>query len=518
VQIADALTTRRPGEQQALARAKQFAESLLHAPLEAIAQSSGMRVMRNIYDPETDSSRDVVIRSINQLFWDSCLNFVDTPHHRVRVCAAGTPGTGKSSSIPFLIRVLLQRSSDCTVVYRLRKMGNAGWYYELRRHDDVVHVAVYAEKTELVEIRSLSSCDTYYIVDPGKTKKDSCEPEDDFKPKTIIVASPDEMHWGGSEFHKRRRSVRGRLRYYPIWTLEELLGARSILGSILSQSDVEDRYRSLGGVPGSVFDEIEVENAELRQSEAINSLTPEQATKIAFGDLPGVGTLDSSQPKSAVVGLTSDGRNGFKTYDSEVLSPLVAEKIYSKFMDELWNAMLSNNRSVSWKIFEAYTRHLLASERISEFDSRFCVGMTTMEVFGNTFRILLGGCERIQLSSDLASAALSTPNVVHHSVSGQHPLIDFIYQGKDGVIHAFQAAMGERRNAGKEEIDKLHQAVGEHRSLRLYYLVPAERFHNFVTDPVMPVPYPEMAAATSLLRLYHVMVPNPRTQQSTREL
>lgn len=42
----------------------------------------------------------------------------------------------------------------------------------------------------------LSKPSVYYVVDPGLTK-DSCNPNIDFKGKVIIIASPDDGHWGG---------------------------------------------------------------------------------------------------------------------------------------------------------------------------------------------------------------------------------------------------------------------------------------------------------------------------------
>lgn len=70
-----------------------------------------------------------------------------------------------------------------------------------------------------------------------------------------------------------------------------------------------------------MFDENEVENAEITQRDATDSRTPEQVTKIAFGGLPGVGTLTPSQPKCAVICLASDANDDFKTFNIEVISP-----------------------------------------------------------------------------------------------------------------------------------------------------------------------------------------------------
>ena len=94
-----------------------------------------------------------------------------------------------------------------------------------------------------------------------------------------------------------------------------------------------------------------------------------------------------------------------------------------------------------------------------------------------------------------------------HSVNPRYPgLIDFIYKDKAENVHAFQATLKMTQDADPKKIRELRKTLGKS-PLTLYYLVPAENFHGFVTDPVKP----ETDALTSI---QHILVPNPKGEIS----
>ena len=70
---------------------------------------SGMQVLRDVPMLETGARCDVVVRPITEPFWKACIEWVDTPNRKYRVCAIGTPGIGKSTTTATLIRLLLQQ-------------------------------------------------------------------------------------------------------------------------------------------------------------------------------------------------------------------------------------------------------------------------------------------------------------------------------------------------------------------------------------------------------------------------
>jgi hypothetical protein len=93
------------------------------------------------------------------------------------------------------------------VVYHIRGNESSGWYYELvPGPDGSVAVNVYPESIPFSKIASLNLRSTFYIVDPGRTH-DSCLPKDLFAPKFMLVTSPDETHWGESEFTTNRGKI-----------------------------------------------------------------------------------------------------------------------------------------------------------------------------------------------------------------------------------------------------------------------------------------------------------------------
>jgi hypothetical protein len=486
---------------RARACGRQFVESIIIKDLEVIDGSDGMQVLRNVFNLETKTTFNLVIRSFAMEFWKSCISIVDTPEASIRVCVVGTPGIGKTSMIPLLIRMLLKAKKQ--VVYIYRSSSKSSWFYEFTPGENhIVDVNVYPEAVNYFSIPSLQTAETYYIVDPSNTKK-SCCPEVDFLPKTIIVSSPDSRHWGGSAFGKRRENTYGQFMFFPIWTLKELLDARPELGEHLTEDEVCERYRYFGGVPRHVFTKHNIENNLFAQDIAIRGLTPEQAKKIALHDMDAVGTLNENQPKSAVIGINCQPHHGFMRYEIVVVSALVAEKVYSKFMADLWSVMLHSNDH-GWAIFEAYTRHLM-TQPTTLYGGRKCVGKKHQD-YKNGIQISLGGCTGVRLALDIVAAASNEENVVFHSVDRRHPLIDFAYQDKHKVLHAFQVTLATNHSCNIEHVKQLLNQV---QFLRLYYLIPGEMFKTFVTNPT----HPGNELGGLQVEIFHVLVPNPTKEQ-----
>jgi signal recognition particle GTPase len=122
--------------------ARRYFNDLMTAKLEDVPAFPGMSVIKNLHNLETKTSKDLVVRSITEKFWQACIDVVDQTHmdvgvandprkndHPRRVVAVGTPGVGKSTSTPILIRMLLKAGK--AVVYLIRELKNEGWYYEV---------------------------------------------------------------------------------------------------------------------------------------------------------------------------------------------------------------------------------------------------------------------------------------------------------------------------------------------------------------------------------------------------
>jgi hypothetical protein len=457
------------------ARAQTFADALMAAKYEDIPDSKGMKVLRNVTDLETGEKSSIVVRSVTPLFWNACIDLVDTPDKRYRVAALGTPGIGKTKSTPILIRILLERK--ITVVYHIRTLKETGWYYEFvpNKTNKNITANIYSEARKLPTIPSLENQSTYYIVDPGKTK-DSCDPPDDFLPKSILVTSPDEGHWG-SAFDKRRDNVLGCFKIYPVWSLEELVLARKEFEGELAEDVIKERYRIFGGVPRSIFASIQdlVRILE-KQDSAILAISETQAKAIALGRMDVLGDFGPNAAKGAVIGFNAT-RKDFEMTDKEVflLSPAIAEKVYSMHIRTLWNTMINNEPAIQRTLFEPYIRSLLTrSKNALSLETRM---IGSKESHPKIFPI----CKSIKLLSKVTKQELQQPLVLLHFLNLNYPLIDCIYNSGTGGINAIQITTGKTHSMSNKQIQDLHEAVGIERKLNLFYFVPSNNYLKFRT-------------------------------------
>ena len=315
---------------------RRFVASIMKG-IEEIPKSDGMLLMRGVTNLQTGTVVDsIVIRGVERLFWEECLKQVMTPDIRCRVCAVGTPGTGKTTSTLFLIRTLFENKH--TVVYRF---PGASYFYVFKwRPYTGYDVNVYTQEHSLWDVESLSDPSTFYIVDPGNSGK-NCLPHTSFAARTIIVSTCEVSdYWGGSELTKQRGNVTGMFRIFPMWDLEELLMARPYLQeTVLTDEDVEARFRQVGGLPRYVFSRKRYLLSTLQnQKYAIASLTAKEAELIVNGDMDAVGSFVDGRCKSEIIGYAKtykDGEITFETRNVEFISQFVAAKVVEELIPDL---------------------------------------------------------------------------------------------------------------------------------------------------------------------------------------
>jgi hypothetical protein len=319
--------------------ARNFVESIVGREPEPIEGSDGMSLLRNVVDLESGRPLDVVIRKVTRPFWQACIDRADTPHEQIRVCAVGTSGIGKTVSTPVLIKMLLERQTK--VVYHVRTLRKCGWIYEFLpgyrggAGASSVVTNVYPERSAWSSIPSMDDPSAYYVVDPGHST-DSCNPPCLFRPKVILVASPDARHWGDRQFVKRRVNSYGTRTYFPLWELDELLQARSHLGPWLTEEQVKDRYAQVGGIPSHVFaDETYVQFLLDRQGAALRQLVassaPPDLQRLAV-EPHALAVFDETRPESLLAGyrVSDDDDDGtFSKYAVRILNPRAVAQAFA---------------------------------------------------------------------------------------------------------------------------------------------------------------------------------------------
>lgn len=490
---------------EATAKATSFVKALMKEDaLEDVPNGGGMKLMRDIPDLLTNEKlKTLVIREIADKFWQTCF---DTAEKKgFQVCAVGTPGIGKTTTTPYLIHLILKRGN--TVIYVIRSPEKSNWYYKFTpTGDNDIDVVVYPEKMPAFEIPSLKDPSVYYIVDPGRTK-DNCVPDSWFRGKFILVSSPYEGHWGGSEFLKGRYERSGVFLYLPIWKLEELLVASNFIDSALTSEQICERYRQFGGILRSVFErEAMIFKARLTdQDYAMDSVSAERAESMCFSRVNIFGSF-GFDTKNALMAFELSNDDDFQSGVPVIISPRVFDTICMKYMKNLWHLVFTDE--VRGKIlFESYTRLLMVQSSKIRFSRRPCVGRGKNQPYDEISHVWLGGCSSIRVAEDIVYSAKKCPGVLFHLTRENQKLIDFIYQDDERVFHAFQVTVGKSHHSNAYHINELEKEIKDAKNkLRVYYLVPEAKFATFVTTPVKP---------DVTCRVYHVKVRKPGLEGET---
>jgi hypothetical protein len=396
-------------------------------------------------------------------------------------------------------------------VYRLRIHGEKGFVYmfspSMDSLEEVVNVRVIEEKDFKYWDTNVNQADIYYVVDPGPTI-DNCNLSSAFKGKVIIVASPDDQHWGGSEFDKgrgfvvslndaqKRGGTQGMFLYYPVWSLAELLASIPFITKDydIEESAVKVRYRKFGGVPRYIFT-ADVEQYEIKQKLALALLVENTAINLAYRDRTAIRSHAEKLPKGILLSyVLSDDDNGtFKYAHATFSSDFVYEDVTIRYMGMLWNKIVPNEGRFDPYLFETYCAILLCDDSKVGCEINFTTRDSNVTSANATKKkIPLKQCIGREKVYNIVEAARETVNTIFVPISSINKLIDFIY--RDGnTYHCFQCTIGATHTANPEHIYKLVLEVINRREdsivlkdlphVHIYYAVPDFRFSKFRITP-----------------------------------
>eukprot|EP00657_Telonema_sp_P-1_P010902 TRINITY_DN557_c0_g1_i8.p1 TRINITY_DN557_c0_g1~~TRINITY_DN557_c0_g1_i8.p1 ORF type:complete len:458 (+),score=64.52 TRINITY_DN557_c0_g1_i8:147-1520(+) len=413
--------------QEVWTRAKACLASLMTC--EPTKLEHGMKVLCNVKLLEIDGSIDIILRSVNEPLFNACIDQASNGRH---VCIVGSPGIGKSTTMLYLVRLLLKLGY--TVVFRRRTQDRTSWYYEFKPDGNHYEVSgIFPEQDgqgkEVTPDRITSlMAGGFYVVDPGTTQ-DNCDVSPTIK-RMIMDASGKIDHWG-EDFTKSQAYfdyLGGKLLYLGLWLPDELVTARPYISSSLDDAEVVRLFGIFGGVPRAIFDS-DWKQSVVSLKGAIAELTPDEAMKIATGQEIDLNAFHSDkQPRSWIVGYQSTAP--FDDYKAVLKSEFVRQEVCYIFRHQLWTHMMRETKPgpCGYK-FEAYVRRLMLVT--SEYECRHLLGVRTRknwEKAGALPRCSLGGCKDIRLVVDPVACAQDEERVVFHSSSDVHELIDFIYR------------------------------------------------------------------------------------------
>ena len=477
-------------------------------PYEGVPQDKNMRVLHNVLSIEGLTTRSIIIRSnITEEFWREVIAASQEFH----VCALGTPGIGKTTSTCILIRLLLEQKR--TVLYRVRTEDNQGYVYMFipaLKTQANIDVKVFKEEKFKFEYMNeeFNNPSIYYVVDPGQTR-DNCNLQNIYQGKVIIVTSPDEGHWGGSMFQKKKDGVQGTFRFYPVWKLSELIDARPFLDNNFSEKDVIDRFEKVGGIPGHIFEDDEEEFSDILKSQtsAINKLNEDQLRKLMSNDMDSAHTFDKGQPNSLLMVYESSIDGNFRRFNVAVSSKLVLTKLLKKNSIFMWNLMVSlsaEEGGFGWKIFESICHNRMLGHSMEYFDNKYHDG--TNFVGGRTEPLKLGGCKSIKgILANLITAAKQEEHVLFYSLDPKYPLFDFVYRAGT-TFFAFQSTFTKKRNCDVDRFLTVAREVGGPSNFVFHYLTCDKNYGKFKLGTVKAL---EQLVKKEIFLIHVICIPRP---------
>jgi len=428
---------------------------------------------------------DIVLRNKDLDYWDSCVAELEDPSEtRRRMVSIGSPGIGKSTTALFLIRKLLMIGK--TVVYRMK---GEGVFIQFKPNREFVSVADdvdvegFPETTLEWDIASLMDRATYFIVDPGITKV-NCNPPLRVLARVIIVASPDERHWGGNSFPKVQPGHPGGMyRYFPPWSLVELQAAVQELPSPAQPQEIERLFHIFGGVPQHVLHTSQAEENRQELEQKIKALTQTQAQNLVSGLFAIHANFGADQPQGGITIFTPE--NNYKSVSVTLASESVRNWVRTFFMNNIWSDLALYPTHTAWQILESYMMEALM--RTNQYKVRRCVGKSDAGYL-TAFHVQLGGCTSKSLQLDCTNAVLNgIDDVLYYSSDTSHPLYDMIFK-RGTVFYAFQVTIGSSHDSKRTLINAVASRLllGPGQELRLYYAVHEAKFDSFVKNPVQP--------------------------------
>ena len=505
--------------------ANHFLRELMSCKSEPLDADLGMEIFRQIplVAKPNKAAQDIIVRKRTKELYEDCIKTANKTGARVSI--TGNPGIGKTSTLPMLVRMLLEEW-PCTVVYELR---GHGFFYEFTSTkssgtDEFVYTAkvipvIQGEPDHgLHRLKSLLDKNNALVVDPylgdgGKGRKKNCNPDLWVEARTFISNSADTDHHGGIEgFSKSHPGypIGGLFRFHPKPEWDEIKVYQRILSPEMKMERLEELFRKFGPNLRTLFDENILATEvlkERRQKEEVKNLSIEMAESIVRGEFQTIDAADKNRPSSSIMAYNADEHFGAQP---EVISPAVLELLVSRVARKIWGEIILNPVN-----FEAYCRFVLSQ------DKRWYEGKNagkSADVWWNANYIELGGCDAVRFVADPVVAMHQCDlNTLLHSTSSQHEFVDMVYED-DTTIYAINSTTQKKGKEIKDTgvktfMEKIKKSETT-KTIKVLYLVPGEHLDHFSTDPVNPLQKYGEEFDRYDLSFGIVAVPNPRMEET----
>jgi hypothetical protein len=510
------------------ADAAKFARAVLGAGITDVTGVPGMKMMDLGDDAAVlvpNQPRVIVLRERTMKYWGevSAIVCMEQPQN---VVALGSPGTGKSATTPFLIRLLLEARR--TVVYQVREKGAS--FFLIFRNDGSNYS--HFERSLSLRLNFLQDPEVVLVVEPRGERF----PPDimQIKCRFVLVCSPNKEHYRG--LHKGGDHGSATFLYHPLWTLEELLAARSLIPQnpgkgatgppvYLSAEDVTERHRLFGGCVRNVFCAAEKVSKVLNDQEL--ALPKMDARMFSYildeRDWRKVEIDEASGASSSIVGYECSAPFTVDSLRTVLLSQRVKEEMWYQHLVIVWSAFVTARLPMEAGVaFERYCLMLLTNKMtaharpVPAFPSEDVLAPSDTELVAKARDKIVAKdvCANVRAASSRAQMSdLAVPS------SPNFPLVDAL-DWDGSKFRGFQCTVSISHGADPSAIltlvDKLFGSGRRSRGgeLHLYYLVPDCILNDFVTKPQYPLLGLHLPTGVTV-KISFVAIPRPEPSRAS---
>jgi hypothetical protein len=424
----------------------------------------------------------IITRECQRALWKEALGIMrDKNDSHDHILVTGSPGIGKSRSMAFFLRMLLERGE--TVVYHAGKEGRfflfkprQGGGEDEKDEGNVLYdtMSVYGEVSPS-SIAELRNSGNFFLIDPQEDMKDPIEVE----AHSLLVSSPKPERYKG--FADKRPTQTSKL-YMPDAEKAELVAMRSILAPEgTTVKDVEGWFHDLGGRPRTIFGGVTDRARNVTKiKDDVSGMKIELLEKVIWGS---AGDLESSSarkgdvPSSHLCGYQSGAP--FTERKVIFVSELVEKELAKSHARKMWDKY--DSLPSSFSTFKGLVFQDISLATIAKGGIFFKITRWVYQGGDNTLKEAWGQSEKSTrafsakvLKTELSlKGNLKVVGSLCQSFNKREALIDG--SSDEGT---FNSTIGEdhpNSRGGAKEATNDWGATAENK-MPLYYVVPNSRY------------------------------------------
>jgi heat shock protein HspQ len=412
-------------------------------------------------------SPNIFCRNSQKQLWNEVLDYLES-YEDTHAIVTGNPGIGKSRSMSYLLRLLLQKKK--IFVYESKKDKVAHIFMP---QEDNSYKVWSCEGFRPESCAHLKNPDNYYLIDP-------CTPSNPVSvlSHTVLCASPNISHY--MDFQK---TLGVHVWLMPTWKKEELKCLQNEIevepGIFLSNDEFEKRYQLFGGKIRYIYcDSDDYQKFSMYLHDSVEELDLDQ---LSMGLSNRVVYVNQSKEKGPSMLFSYDLSETCENYkmnrenlsvsvSSQGVHQLLAVKYWGKIMETLnpknpkySGNSIQNGRFFEWisSVFLEFPVTLKAFDKKHHYDHDLNLIQGKKKEFSGEWDQYLDYCSKLKENNSIRE--IVTPKVKNQ------PVIDFMDQRNRG----YQITVGKEHAINRKNIQNIFEnlKISTDNPFYLYFVV-----------------------------------------------